>query len=389
METMKKRECERLGRAWSDPEGPAPKRVCPRCGKPVSAKARHVGRTVLTGMGEVTYRRHHYWCGDCRQGFFPKDEELGFDEEALSGDVVLFALDLLMGDTFRATSTRMERHHGLSLSATRIQHLFERTSAPLADAEKPRPPIPLPLEKTNRHRPAMIQVDGSMIRHVNGWHEAKLLSVETLGDAHRVYLADTQDKDRLEAQVRESRGFSELTKRDVLWIADGAEWIWRMKDRLCPQAHELLDFYHAAEHGHAAARALFGEGDACTELFAQRIRHLLLTSDIETLFDELKECIPYKPKTTQAEKEAEALWPLLSYYENNRNRLGYREFRQRGWPIGSGAIESAHKRVIQKRMKMSGMKWSPQNAQRMATMQCLYASNDGQNFERAIMQAAA
>ena len=382
---MKKAQCVRLGREWSDPECQAPKQPCPHCGKAVSVKTRHKERRVLTGLGEVTYRRHYYWCPVCRKGFFPKDEELGFDEENLSGDVVLLALDLLMGDTFRATSRRMVRHHGLSMSATKLKHLFERRSRPIADVESPRPPIPLPLKKSDRHCPAMIQMDGSMIRHLDGWHEVKLLSVERLGAASRVYLAQSGSKDRLETQVRQSRGYSELSKRDVLWISDGAPWIWRMKDRLCPNAHELLDYYHAIEHGHEAARGLFGEGDACAELFAGRISELLLHGEITLLFDELKECIPYKPKTKRTKLEAQILLPLLSYYEKNRNRLGYREFRQRGWPIGSGAIESAHKRVIQKRMKMSGMKWSAQNAQRMATMQCLYASNDGKNFDDSIL----
>ena len=83
---MKKAQCVRLGREWSDPECQAPKQPCPHCGKAVSVKTRHKERRVLTGLGEVTYRRHYYWCPVCRKGFFPKDEELGFDEENLSGD---------------------------------------------------------------------------------------------------------------------------------------------------------------------------------------------------------------------------------------------------------------------------------------------------------------
>ena len=83
IEEMKKEQCTRLGREWSDPKGKAPKRCCPHCSKPVSVKNHHMERHILTEMGEVAYRRHYYWCADCRRGFFPKDEELGFDEENL------------------------------------------------------------------------------------------------------------------------------------------------------------------------------------------------------------------------------------------------------------------------------------------------------------------
>ncbi len=84
-----------------------------------------------------------------------------------------------------------------------------------------------------------------MLRHRDGWHETKLMSVEALGSADRVYLADARSKNRFEDQLRFSPGYEKLKDREVLWIADGAPWIWNMKRRLCPHAHELLDYYYS------------------------------------------------------------------------------------------------------------------------------------------------
>ena len=78
----------------------------------------------------------------------------------------------------------------------------------------------------------------------------------------------------------------------------------------------------------------------------------------------------------------------MKYLESNYGRLNYKEFLKRGWPIGSGAIESAHKFVLQKRMKMSGMKWSAKNVQRMATMRAIHTSCDGKYFAQALKHAA-
>jgi len=385
VEEEKRRQREELSREWSDPPGPASKRCCPQCGKMVSIKARHVERTILTGIGEVTYRRHHYWCPSCRHGFFPKDNELGFDEENLTGDTAGWALDFVMSETFAASSERMALHHDISISPTRLLHLFQRKSQAISDSSTPCPPHHLCLDESDDPRPVVVEIDGSMVRRTDGWREVSLLSVQHLGDAHWSYLSDF-DKQRLESQMSQSRGFDRLGKQEVLWIADGSAWIWNMKERLCPNAKELLDYYHAMQHAHEAAKALFGDTDACAKLFADRIAHLLMEGGIEQLFDELKECIPYQPGTEEAKKDAAILWPLLEYYEKNRNRLNYQQFRANCWPLGSGSVESAHKRVIQKRMKQAGMKWSPENAQRMASMRALYCSVGPKSFLQAVEQ---
>jgi hypothetical protein len=384
-----RKSCERMARDWSDPPGKANACACPRCGRSVPVKNYHVERTIMTPMGEVTFQRHYYYCPQCGKGFYPKDADLELDEEDMTDEVLGWALDLTVNGEFRLSAERLEFHHGIGVSATKLRCLFERKSRAPADTPKPCPVVPLPLSEENARHPVVVEADGSMVRQQHGFGEVKLWDVNVLGSTDHVYLAEARDKDRFERQLFDSPGFEQLAKRKVLWIADGAAWIWAMKKRLCPHAEELLDFYHAMEHAHEASKQLFGEGDACTELFARRIARLLLSGETDMLFDELKACIPHKPRTKAARRVEAILCPLLDYYENNRKRLNYRRFRDNGWPLGSGSVESAHKRVIQKRMKQAGMRWSPRNAQRMATMRALYCSVGPKRFLHALQQACS
>jgi hypothetical protein len=375
---------EALSRAWSDPIDKTPKKRCPRCGNWTAVSKKSLPRAVTTRYGETTFTRHYYWCGRCEAGFFPKDAELGFEPQDCTPDVAGWAEDLCMNDDFRCAAERLRLHHGIAWSLTGLQGFHERQTRGLVADGKPEPVAELPLTERNMHQPVTIQNDGSMILRRDGWHEVKLFSVGVLGETKRVYLAETASQERFEAQLRQSPGFWKLRQRTVLWLGDGAPGNWKLQQRLCPQARPLLDLWHAMEHAFDAAKAVLGEGDACVPLFAARIKALLLSGDVDALFDELKECIPYKPKSARKKREAGALWALLKYLQVNRKRLNYKEFLANKWPLGSGEIESAHRHVIQRRMKQAGMRWSPDGAQRMAQARALYASVGPEAFHEAL-----
>jgi len=214
------------------------------------------------------------------------------------------------------------------------------------------------------------------------------MSVGLHGDRDRVYLAELKDSERFEELLRQSKGFADLQRRDnVLWIADGLPYNWNVQKRLCPKAKGLLDFYHVMEHAGACGKTVLEGDEGMANLFRSRVAHLLLTGEVSRLFDELKECIPYKPKTKRDKQNAEALRDFFNYLDNHRERLGYRVFLANGWPIGSGAIESAHKHVIQTRMKQAGMRWSVDGAQHMVTLRALYASVGPKRFPETLRAA--
>lgn len=100
---------------------------------------------------------------------------------------------------------------------------------------------------------------------------------------------------------------------------------------------------------------------------------ILKEEGLDALWTEIKQLVKNRErpltKTQKSEKDK-----LKRYMENNRKRMNYPEFIERGLLIGSGAIEAAHRTVIQKRLKLAGQRWSIQGAKNMLNLRTLNMS---------------
>ena len=65
---------------------------------------------------------------------------------------------------------------------------------------------------------------------------------------------------------------------------------------------------------------------------------------------------------------------LPVYIENNWHKINYPEYQKQDFYVGSGAIESGNKVVLQKRLKLAGMRWEPETAQYLLTLRAKYES---------------
>jgi hypothetical protein len=75
---------------------------------------------------------------------------------------------------------------------------------------------------------------------------------------------------------------------------------------------------------------------------------------------------------------------LEGYIKNNMDKINYLQFKNKGYYIGSGMIESGNKIVIQKRMKQAGMRWGVSGAQYMAVLRAKHESNNWSDVEKLI-----
>jgi len=148
-----------------------------------------------------------------------------------------------------------------------------------------------------------------------------------------------------------------------VFIADGASWIWRWIKEAYPKATQILDFYHAVEHLSDFAKVLYKNKLERLE-WINKQKMKLLNDKIENIINTIEDIKCSKSVDNERNK-------LLTYLKNNRHRMLYKTFRDRGLRIGSGAIESAHRTVIQKRMKQSGQRWSIQGAQNIIDLRLL------------------
>jgi len=141
----------------------------------------------------------------------------------------------------------------------------------------------------------------------------------------------------------------QLKANEVVFLADGAKHNWDIQCTNFPDSTGILDFYHATEH-----LSLFcdtftekKQGDVAYKKWYK----MLLEGEKLQFFNEIKIALDSKiSNRSEAQKH-------INYFENNKNRMDYYEYKNKGYPIGSGMVEGACKYIVGKRFKGSGMRW--------------------------------
>jgi len=151
--------------------------------------------------------------------------------------------------------------------------------------------------------------------------------------------------------------------KNKVFIADGAKWIWNWVDDTYPSSTQIVDYFHAKEHLCEFAKDYFKDKTKCSR-WIEKQDDLMLTKGITEVIEELE-------KLSDSTKKLEQ---LINYYKQNEKRMQYHLFKEKGLLIGSGAIESAHKDVLQKRLKLSGQRWTKKGLQQMAQLRVVYKS---------------
>lgn len=145
--------------------------------------------------------------------------------------------------------------------------------------------------------------------------------------------------------------------KDTVILSDGAGWIANIAEEMYPDAQHILDFFHLSENVHEFAKARFGMDEGKYKPWAKEVCRLLEEGKWEKVLSILKRDETY-PNTVN----------LYHYIESNKDHINYPEYKRRGYFIGSGAIESGNKVVLQKRLKLAGMRWNPHTAQYLITL---------------------
>lgn len=170
--------------------------------------------------------------------------------------------------------------------------------------------------------------------------------------------------------------------KSIVIIADGAKWIWNWADDFYPGATQILDFYHAKEHLCEFAVNYFKESTPRSEWIDEQCR-TMLEEDTQKVIGALKD-LPMSP-TKKIEQQKKK---LINYYQKNRKRMRYSAYIEKGLLIGSGAIESAHRNVLQQRMKLSGQHWTKKGFQQISNLRVVYKSNNSNRIRQLVKNAA-
>jgi hypothetical protein len=156
---------------------------------------------------------------------------------------------------------------------------------------------------------------------------------------------------------------------EVTFVADGALWIWERTALLAEKVgipvdrvREVIDWYHATETLHDVAKARTRLSQAQRDSWLERAKTWLHAGNIDgvmALFDELA-----------VGRGAKAINTHRDYFVRNAERMQYSTFEAQNVVCGSGAVESAVRRVINMRMKGNGTFWKRCNAESMILLRC-------------------
>ena len=216
-------------------------------------------------------------------------------------------------------------------------------------------------------------------RYTGAWREPKVLIVYVVDAEGKrearfapVIDATLQGPDAVFALLRTYLQRLAITQADqVLFIADGAPWIWKRVPRLvqalgltAERVHALLDFYHAVQRlGQVAALRKDWSAKARTRWRTQQ-RHLLLQGEVEQVIAAVR--------VICRGRNSKAIRTHCHYFIKNQSRMAYAKLMAMKMPIGSGAIESTVRRVVNLRLKGPSIFWCRASAEAILLLRSYY-----------------
>lgn len=366
-----------LARRWEQAGGGEVGR-CRGCGGPLQ----DVGlrrKEFHTLCGPLRVERRVGYCRPCRRTRASLDERLGTNDSGLTPGLRRVICRVALELAYEPTRKLLQDTLGFSPCCSRQ---MERMAATHGAGMEAQPHV----GQSHPQRPQKVYclaLDGTMIpglpdpqQHRLLWHEVKVATVWDLRQIEApFYVAGLEDAEHFGQRLWQEL---EARKMNGDWlvqvVGDGAPWIWNLAALHFPGVRQLLDFYHAAEHLHQTAVALWPETPA--HAWWQRRLEQLKRGELENFFAALK-WIAKRHDTADA-----ALSPqrLGNYFEQNRERLGYAQALRRKWPIGSGVVESAARHIVQQRLKQSGMRWSIPGAQAVLNLRTRHRSGQFEQY---------
>ena len=317
-------------------------------------------------------------------GFFPLDERCGLSasqySETLSKQMVWLSgllpygqvvqvlervghRQIPQGNLWRETQTQGER---LRVEAERQRATVAPERMAWADA------------RADHDTPKGVSMDGGMMNiRGEGWKEFKAGVVYDVGQRPG---QDPQTGETVDLPCAEQSRYTAVLGdveqfAPALWAiavahdlpraarssvaADGAEWPWGVAADLFPDSTQIVDWYHATQHLAQAAHALYPQDETRALAWYRQMQTLLFRGEIW--------------KITRPLQQAGLADPAR-YFEHHQRRMQYQEFREAGFLIGSGPVESEIKQY-KARLTGPGMRWARRNAERMLVIRSAVLSH--------------
>ena len=353
--------------------------------------------THTTIFGELSIKHEYYYKG-CLEGVFPLDVQLNLPERTYSYLLERFSMGVAINDSYNESRKYIYELFGISLPQSSLQKISKKSSAYFEEYYKEKE-----IKPVENGELTIISADGKGIP-IKGNNEnvnkkrlgrgekngkKKMALVGTVYNvqpefdtANRVFKPENkkvwaflENKERTMSLIEKDIEFRtcNIDNRDIIFIADGARGLWGLKNKYFPEAVEILDWYHMSEYLWKAVYVFYPEGSKEAFKWIEEMEGKIRNGKVVDVIKGLRVRIS---KNKIKGNKLKTLNSVIEYFENNKERMRYDEYIRKGYPIGSGNVESACRYLIKDRMERTGMRWKFPGAQSILSMRATFINDD-------------
>jgi hypothetical protein len=297
--------------------------------------------------------------------------------------------DLAADAPFAQVQLKLREHYGFEIGESTIQRITLGHAEAVFEAARPAAECP---QTPGRHSWIVAQIDGGMVPIMEpdatgkdkrkgktlSWREAKISLAHAKGSRTPVYGggieggAEEAGRRLFACAVRAGFG----TGSRVHAVGDGAPWIaGQIDEQFGEQGRYLVDYYHVCEYLSAASKTI-APTPAARTAWMEAQKNALKTGRPGAVLTAL---VPHLEAPGASDENA-PVRACYRYLEARKGQLNYREALAEGLPIGSGEIESAHRYVAQKRLKLPGAWWLVEHAEHMLALRINRLNGDWEAY---------
>ncbi|MFP4204424.1 MAG: hypothetical protein ACLFS4_08850 [Opitutales bacterium] len=316
-------------------------------------------KTVQSMFGSIRLRREYFYHPGRGCGRYPLDEALGL-ENGYTPAAVRLMCRAGARDVYEEGSADLLAYAGLEISAQEINRMVQRIGPQMRSemeaeklaeqaAEVPRLYVSCDGTGVPMRRSELVGVKGKGADGKASTREVKVGCVFTQHPKEgEDPFRDTASTSYI-ATLRKCGSFGPLLRKEacrrgmgraeeIVFIADGAAWIWETARTCFSGAVEILDYYHAHEYLVEIIDLLYGKN---TELGKQQIENWK-----DMLFEDRVSEVIAASRALAADlgtSEKEIADAKINYLVNNQTRMLYGSYKRKGYFYGSGVIEAGCK----------------------------------------------
>jgi hypothetical protein len=372
--------------------------------------------TVISTFSQVSYERAYYAGCSCQQGKAPLDEQFGLEPGSVTAGLAnllslagiefsydrspqwlqAFLLFDVAGNTVRSETEQMgalqdQKEEELIQQSQDETYLQERQRDPgkivprlygTLDAAKVR------IEPRAKHGEAPEEQEDWRDMKVLCWFETEVVPLSQRSKrqrrkAQREQIPLRAKNMRYSCDILEAEEFGKLLwatgcrinadlSPELIFLGDGAVWIWNLVKRYYPQAIQIVDWYHAEEYLKNVAQVAFSDLSE-RMVWLEDVTQALWDGEVEKV---ISACETLASSCAEARK-------AVTYFYNHAERMRYDQFRAAGYMIGSGTVESGCKQIVSQRLKLPGAQWTVPGAVRTAKARAAWLSGQWQALGEA------